>query len=69
MFASDQSDMKLHCKWFKIEKGVNYEDIISELKPYSLLLYVSNESFIEKVRSKTLCILLGCMPHTNIGCL
>ena len=53
MFASDQSDMKLHCKWFKIEKGVNYEDIISELKPYSLLLYVSNESFIEKVRSKT----------------
>ena len=25
MFASDQSDVKLHCKWFKIEKGVNYE--------------------------------------------
>ena len=44
-FASDQSDVKLihkvrrlalfelHCKWFKIEKGFNYEDEISQLKP------------------------------------
>ena len=69
MFANDQSDGKrIHIvrrvplltytangsklrKMF--EKDVNYEDIISHLKPYSLLLYVSNESFIEKVRSKT----------------
>ena len=47
--------LDLQCKWFKIEKGtfINYEDIISQLKPYSLLIYVSNESFMEKVRSKT----------------
>ena len=25
--------LDLHCKWFKIEKGINYEDIISQLKP------------------------------------
>ena len=56
--------LDLHCKWFKIEKGINYEDIISQLKPYSLLLYVSNESFIEKVRSKTD---VFCEVATHIG--
>ena len=67
--ANSQSEksgtLDLHCKWFKIEKGIDYEDIISQLKPYSLLLYVSNESFIEKVRSKSWCILM----YTIIGSL
>ena len=63
MFASDQSDVKrihkvrrvplLTYTATKLRKVFNYEDIISQLKLYSLLLYVSNESFIEKVRSKT----------------
>ena len=56
--SEESSTLDLHCKWFKIEKGIDYEDIISQLKSYSLLLYVillyvSNEFFIEKVRSKT----------------
>ena len=69
MFPSDQSDVKRSHKvrrvplltytanGLKLRKNINYEDIISQLKPYSLLLYVSNESFIEKVMSKTWCIL------------
>ena len=66
IFASDQSDLKTFHKlsrmtlltntanWFKIEKDINYEDIISQLKPY-LLLNVSNEpfNFVEKVRRAT----------------
>ena len=67
IFASDQSDLKLFHKvsrmtlltytanWFKIEKDNNYEDIISQLKPYNLLLNVSNEpfNFLDKVRRAT----------------
>ena len=67
IFASDQSDLKIFHKlsrmtlltntanWFKIEKDINYEDIISQLKPYNLLLNVSNEpfNFLEKVRRAT----------------
>ena len=66
IFASDQSDLKIFHKlsrmtlltntanWFKIEKDINHEDIISQLKPY-LLLNVSNEpfNFLEKVRRAT----------------
>ena len=67
IFASDQSDLKIFHKgsrmtlltntenWFKIEKDINYEDIISQLKLYNLLLNVSNEpfNFLEKVRRAT----------------
>ena len=67
IFASDQSDLKLFHKvsrmtlltntanWFKIKKDINYEDIISQLKPYNLLLNVSNEPFncLDKVRRAT----------------
>ena len=50
--SEKSGNFDLHCKWFEVEKGMNYEDIISQLKPYNLLLYVSNYSFIE-IRSAT----------------
>ena len=67
MFASDQSDEKLFHKIRRVAVliytangskltyivSVNCEDIISQPNPYNLLLYVSNESFIKKVRSAT----------------
>ena len=54
LFHSGKSgSLDLHCKWFKFKKGMNYEHMISQVRPYNLLLNVSNESFIEKVKSAT----------------